>query len=81
MEDPDRPLNKEFEEKTNLHATNALANDVDHMPAYAYIYIYIYIYIYRNTSLYVTMSYYKYLYIIILILYNFIILLYDNNYT
>ena len=26
-------LNKAFEEKTNLHADNALANDVDNMPA------------------------------------------------
>ena len=33
MEDPDQPLNKAFEEKTNLHADNALANDVDNMPA------------------------------------------------
>ena len=30
---PDQPLNKAFEEKTNLHADNALANDVDNMPA------------------------------------------------
>src|SRR6056300_641965 len=33
MEDPDQPLNKAFEEKTHLHADNALANDVDNMPA------------------------------------------------
>ena len=33
MEDPDQPLNKAFEGKTNLHADNALANDVDNMPA------------------------------------------------
>jgi hypothetical protein len=33
MEDPDQPLNKAFEEKTNLHADNALAHDVDNMLA------------------------------------------------
>ena len=36
MDDPDQPLNKAFDEKkTNLHADtgNALANDVDNMPA------------------------------------------------
>ena len=33
-EDPDQPLNKAFEEKTNLHADNALANDDDNMPAF-----------------------------------------------
>ena len=33
MEDPDQLLNKAFEEKPNLHAANALANNVDNMPA------------------------------------------------
>ena len=33
MEDLDQPLNKAFEEITNLHAANALANEVDNMPA------------------------------------------------
>ena len=33
MEDPDQSLNKAFEGNTNLHADNALTNDVDNMPA------------------------------------------------
>ena len=37
MKDPDQPLNKAFEEKTNLHADNALANDVDNMPAIVFV--------------------------------------------
>ena len=32
-EDPDQPLIQAFEEKTNLHAANSSANDVDNKPA------------------------------------------------